>query len=175
MKTPWTSFTIDHLELLKSLVDEDQLGMEDLPSTSTSIQLTSDRQIDQYLRQWQRDFDDLLLQPSSSSQTTSKHDDDIPAKIRLAGLFDIPLPELKFQPVLTEQANRYAEQQLNRTYAIELNPNEKLGDFRLRVPHMAIEVCFLLAKDWIGTHLFLLVSVRIRYISKTGHPSIREQ
>lgn len=156
---------VDRFDLLKSLVTEENLGMDDLPSTTTSFQLNFDQQIDQHLRNWQRDFDDLLLQPSSKSETSTKNLDEIPSKIRLAGLFDIPLPELKFQPAIVEQANRYAEQQLNRTYAVELNPNEKLGDFRLRVPQMAIEVCgSKFQMNFLFLTFFLSLSLSIRSI-----------
>ncbi len=78
----------------------------------------------------------LLL---TNQQQSSIIDAPIPSKVRLGGLFDIPLPELKFHPAIKD-INKTAEQQLNRSYAIELNPNEKLGDFRLRVPDMAIQV-----------------------------------
>ncbi len=124
--------------LLKSLTNEDDLGM-DLPSTITSFKPNFDNQIDKHLQKWKTDLDDIILQSTLNQQQSSAIDAPIPSKVRLAGLFDIPLPELKFQPTLNE-ANKIAEQQLNRSYAIELNPNEKLGDFRLRVPDMAIQV-----------------------------------
>ena len=134
------SLFIDSAGLLKSLSSEDNLGMDNLPSSMSSFPLTFDNQIETFLQQWTTDLDDLVLQPTLNQQATSIVDAPIPSKIRLAGLFDIPLPELKFQPSAMKEANRFAEQQLNRTYAIELNPNEKLGDFRLRVPDMAIDV-----------------------------------
>ena len=111
----------------------------DLPSKITSFKPNFDNQIDQYLQKWKTDLDDINLQSTLTQQQSSAIDAPIPSKLRLGGLFDIPLPELKFHPALKE-ANKTAEQQLNRTYAIELNPNEKLGDFRLRVPDMAIQV-----------------------------------
>lgn len=126
--------------LLKSLPTEENLGMDNLPSSITSFSLNFDEQIDRLLQEWKPDFEDILLQPSSKSQQSSQINAPIPSKLQIGGLFDIPLPSLKFQSAGQEQANRYAEQQLNRTYAVELNPNEKLGDFRLRVPDMAIEV-----------------------------------
>lgn len=112
----------------------------DLPSSITSFEMNSDQQIDRYLERWQNDLDDLTLQSTINQQQSSAivHGS-IQSKIRLAGLFDIPLPQLKYHPAIKE-INKVAEQQLNRSYAIELNPNEKLGDFRLRVPDMAIEV-----------------------------------
>ena len=126
--------------LLTSLSSEDNLGMDNLPSSMSSFPLAFDNQIETFLAQWKTDLDDLVLQPTLNQQATAIVDAPIPSKIRLAGLFDIPLPELRFQSSAMKEANRFAEQQLNRTYAIELNPNEKLGDFRLRVPDMAIEV-----------------------------------
>ena len=111
----------------------------DLPSTITSFRPNFDNQIDQYLQTWKSDLDDIFLQSSFNQQQSSAIDTPLPSKLRLGGLFDIPLPELKFHPTIKD-VNKAAEQQLNRSYAIELNPNEKLGDFRLRVPDMAIEV-----------------------------------
>jgi hypothetical protein len=111
----------------------------DLPSTMTSFKPNYDRQVETFLDKWKLDLDDLILQPSLNQQQSSAIDALIPSKLRLGGLFDIPLPELKFQSS-TKNVNTIAEQQLNRSYAIELNPNEKLGDFRLRVPDMAIQV-----------------------------------
>jgi hypothetical protein len=111
----------------------------DLPSTITSFKPNFDNQIDKYLQKWKIDLDDITLQSTLNQQQSSAIDAPIPSKIRLGGLFDIPLPDLKFHSTLKD-ANKTAEQQLNRTYAIELNPNEKLGDFRLRVPDMAIQV-----------------------------------
>lgn len=111
----------------------------DLPSTITSFKPNYDNQIDKYLQKWKTDLDDILLQSTSNPQQSSFIDAPIPSKVRLGGLFDIPLPELKFHSS-TKDINKTAEQQLNRSYAIELNPNEKLGDFRLRVPDMAIQV-----------------------------------
>ena len=112
----------------------------DLPSSITSFAANSDQQIDRYLEKWQNDLDDITLQSTITQQQSSAiFDASIKSKIRLAGLFDVPLPQLKFHPTINE-INKAAEQQLNRSYAIELNPNEKLGDFRLRVPEMAIEV-----------------------------------
>jgi hypothetical protein len=111
----------------------------DLPSTITSFKPNFDHQIDKYLHQWKTDLDDIILQSTVNQQQSSAIDAPIPSKIRLGGLFDIPLPELKFHSS-TKNVNQIAEQQLNRSYAIELNPNEKLGDFRLRVPDMAIQV-----------------------------------
>jgi hypothetical protein len=111
----------------------------DLPSTMTSFKPNYDNQIDKYLQKWKTDLDDILLQSTSNPQQSSFIDAPIPSKVRLGGLFDIPLPELKFHSS-TKDINKTAEQQLNRSYAIELNPNEKLGDFRLRVPDMAIQV-----------------------------------
>ncbi len=123
--------------LLKSL-PKDGLGM-DLPSSLQSFKPSFDDQIENYLHQWKSDLDDIVLQPTANQQQSSAIDAPLPSKIRLGGLFDIPLPELKFHPTIKD-INKAAEQQLNRSYAIELNPNEKLGDFRLRVPDMAIEV-----------------------------------
>jgi len=123
---------------LRFLPNEDDFGM-DLPSTITSFKPNFDTQIDKYLSKWQTDLDDLVLQSTTAEQQASIHDAPLPAKLRLAGLFDIPLPELKCHPSIND-INKKAEQQLNRSYAIELNPNEKLGDFRLRVPDMAIQV-----------------------------------
>ena len=122
------------------MANEDGLGM-DLPSAINSFQGNFDHQIDSYLQQWQNDLDDIALQSTiNQSQSSSAVDAPLPSKIRLAsGLFDIPLPQLRFHSA-TKDINTTAEQQLNRSYAIELNPNEKLGDFRLRVPNMAIEV-----------------------------------
>ncbi|CAF1384362.1 unnamed protein product, partial [Adineta steineri] len=127
--------------LLKSLSNEDGLGM-DLPSTKiTSFKPNYDSQIDTYINKWKFDLDDIVLQSTVNQQKSSAIDAPIPTKLRLGGLFDIPLPELKFQST-TKDVNKFAEQQINRSYAIELNPNEKLGDFRLRVPDMAIEYPF---------------------------------
>jgi len=117
----------------------------DLPSTIDSFKLNFDNKIENYLQKWKIDLDDLILQPSFNQQQSSVIDAPIPSKIRLGGLFDIPLPELKFHSSIKD-VNKTAEQQLNRSYAIELNPNEKLGDFRLRVPDMAIQVFILFAK-----------------------------
>jgi hypothetical protein len=111
----------------------------DLPSKITSFKPNFDNQIDQYLQKWKTDLDDISLQSTFTQQQSSAIDAPIPSKLRFGGLFDIPLPELKFHSA-SKEANKTAEQQLNRAYAIELNPNEKLGDFRLRVPDMAIEV-----------------------------------
>jgi hypothetical protein len=111
----------------------------DLPSTITSFKPNFDNQIEQFLHKWKSDLDDIILQPTSNQQQSSLIDAPIPSKIRLGGLFDIPLPELKFRSSIKD-VNKIAEQQLNHSYAIELNPNEKLGDFRLRVPDMAIQV-----------------------------------
>ena len=141
--------------LLKSLPNEDDLGMDNLPSSITSFALNFDEQIDRLLQAWKPDFDDILLQPSLKSQQPSQINAPIPSKLQIGGLFDIPLPSLKFQSAGQEQANRFAEQQLNRTYAVELNPNEKLGDFRLRVPEMAIEVQSILGEDREGTSSLL--------------------
>jgi hypothetical protein len=125
---------------LTCLSGDDNLGMNDLSSSIDSFQLNFDVYIDSFLEQWQSELDDITLQSSMNSLISSKIDQPIPAKVQIGGLFDIPLPELKFHSNVNDQANRYAEQQLNRSYAIELNPNEKLGDFRLRVPDMAIQV-----------------------------------
>jgi hypothetical protein len=114
----------------------------DLPSTINSFKPNFDNQIEKYLQIWKSDLDDLILQPTFNQQQSSVIDAPIPSKIRLGGLFDIPLPELKFHSSIKD-VNKTAEQQLNRSYAIELNPNEKLGDFRLRVPDMAIQVFVL--------------------------------
>jgi hypothetical protein len=114
----------------------------DLPSTIDSFKPNFDNKIENYLQKWKIDLDDLILQPSFNQQQSSVIDAPIPSKIRLGGLFDIPLPELKFHSSIND-VNKTAEQQLNRSYAIELNPNEKLGDFRLRVPDMAIQVFIL--------------------------------
>lgn len=111
----------------------------DLPSTITSFKPNFDNQIDKYLHKWKIDLDDINLESTINQQQSSIIDAPIPSKVRLGGLFDIPLPELKFHPAIKD-INKTAEQQLNRSYAIELNPNEKLGDFRLRVPDMAIQV-----------------------------------
>ncbi len=124
--------------MLKSLSNGDDLGM-DLPSTINLFKPNFDNQIESFLHKWKSDLDDINLQPTFNQQQSSIIDTPIPSKIRLGGLFDIPLPELKFQSTIKD-VNKTAEQQLNRTYAIELNPNEKLGDFRLRVPDMAIQV-----------------------------------
>ncbi|CAF0719337.1 unnamed protein product [Rotaria sp. Silwood1] len=129
----------DHL--LKSLSNENDLGM-DLPSKTTSFKPNFDKQYETFLHQWKSDLDDINLQSTfNQQQQSSIIDAPIPAKLRLGGLFDIPLPELKFRSTMKD-INKTAEQQLNRSYAIELNPNEKLGDFRLRVPHMAIQYPF---------------------------------
>lgn len=111
----------------------------DLPSTTTSFKLNFNNESDAFLQNWKSDLDDICLQSTFSQKQSSMIDTPIPSKLHLTGLFDIPLPELKFQARSTA-INKAAEQQVNRTYAIELNPNEKLGDFRLRVPDMAIEV-----------------------------------
>jgi hypothetical protein len=111
----------------------------DLPSTITSFKPNFDNQIEKYLHKWETDLDDLILQSTFNQQQSSVIDAPLPSKVRLSGLFDIPLPELKFHSSIKD-FNKTAEEQLNRTYAIELNPNEKLGDFRLRVPDMAIQV-----------------------------------
>lgn len=111
----------------------------DLPSTITSFKPNFDTQYETYLHKWKADLDDIHLQSTTNQQQSSMIDAPIPSKLRLGGLFDIPLPELKFKST-SKDVNKTAEQQLNRSYAIELNPNEKLGDFRLRVPDMAIQV-----------------------------------
>jgi hypothetical protein len=111
----------------------------DLPSSMTSFKPNFDNQLDAFLHQWKPELDDIILQPTVNQEHSSYIDAPISSKIRLGGLFDIPLPELKFQSSVKD-VNKTAEQQLNRSYAIELNPNEKLGDFRLRVPDMAIQV-----------------------------------
>ncbi|CAF3357942.1 unnamed protein product [Rotaria sp. Silwood1] len=129
----------DHL--LKSLSNENDLGM-DLPSKTTSFKPNFDKQYETFLHQWKSDLDDINLQSTfNQQQQSSIIDAPIPVKLRLGGLFDIQLPELKFRSTMKD-INKTAEQQLNRSYAIELNPNEKLGDFRLRVPHMAIQYPF---------------------------------
>ncbi|CAF2047691.1 unnamed protein product [Rotaria magnacalcarata] len=130
--------TNDHL--LKSLSNEDDLGM-DLSSVTTSFKPNFDNQIETFLQKWKSNLDDINLQSTSNQQQSTIIDAPIPAKLRLGGLFDIPLPELKFKSTMKD-INKTAEQQLNRSYAIELNPSEKLGDFRLRVPDMAIEYPF---------------------------------
>jgi len=137
-KTYLSNCIIFFKDLLKFLSNEDDLGM-DLPSTITSFKPNFDNQIEQFLHKWKSDLDDIILQPTANQQQSSLIDAPIPSKIRLGGLFDIPLPELKFRSSIKD-VNKIAEQQLNHSYAIELNPNEKLGDFRLRVPDMAIQV-----------------------------------
>ncbi|CAF3908968.1 unnamed protein product, partial [Rotaria sp. Silwood2] len=126
--------------LLKSLSNEDGLGM-DLPSTTISFNPNFDNQYETFLHKWKSDLDDINLQSTLNQQQSSIIDTPIPSKLRLGGLFDIPLPDLKFRSTMKD-VNKTAEQQLNRSYAIELNPNEKLGDFRLRVPDMAIQYPF---------------------------------
>ncbi|CAF1072155.1 unnamed protein product [Rotaria sordida] len=127
--------------LLKSLSNEDGLGM-DLSSTIISFKPNIDNQYETFLHKWKSDLDDINLQSTfNQQQQSSIMDAPIPSKLRLGSLFDIPLPELKFRST-TKDINKTAEQQLNRSYAIELNPNEKLGDFRLRVPDMAIQYPF---------------------------------
>jgi hypothetical protein len=157
---------------LKSLPNEDGLGM-DLPSTISLFKPNFDNQIDTFLQKWKTDLDDINLQPVFNQQQSSVIDAPIPSKLRLGGLFDIPLPALKFQST-TIDVHKTAEQQLNRTYAIELNPNEKLGDFRLRVPDMAIQVLIILFALIDVLFFFSIVSVRIRYISKTSNFKIRK-
>ena len=130
--------------------------MDNLPSTSRSFSCQLDNQIDNYLRQWQSDFNDILLQPSINEDRSHKLDQVIPSKLIISSLFDIPLPELKIPTSAREKANRYAEQQLNRNYAIELDPNEKLGDFHLRVPQMAIEVQFNMISIDLSTNVSYL-------------------
>ncbi|CAF5033103.1 unnamed protein product, partial [Rotaria socialis] len=108
----------------------------DLSSATTSFKPNFDNRIESFLQKWKPNLDDINLQSTSNQQQSTIIDAPIPAKLRLGGLFDIPLPELKFKSTMKD-INKTAEQQLNRSYAIELNPSEKLGDFRLRVPDMA--------------------------------------
>lgn len=114
--------------------------MDNLPSTIESFSCQFDDQIDDILAKWQNDFDDISIRSSIRDDRSSKIDQPISTKLNISGLFDIPLVESQFPTSVREKANREAEKQLNRSYAVELNPNEKLGDFRLRVPQMAIEV-----------------------------------
>ena len=131
-------FLRHRIGLLKSVTSEADLGM-DLPSSITSFKATHDHQIEAFLQKWKTDLDDITLQSSMDQHSSSIIDAPMPTKLRSTGLFDIPLPELRFRST-NRDVNRTAEQHLNRTYAIELNPNEKLGDFRLRVPDPAIQV-----------------------------------
>ena len=141
------------------MTNGDDLGM-DLPSTITSFRPVFDNKLETFLHEWKSDLDDIILQPSLNEPQSSAIDAPIPSKLRLGGLFDIPLPESKFQSNIKD-VNGTTEEQFNRTYAIELNPNEKLGDFRLRVPNMAIQVtidlsCFLFLFYFFNKFLFFL-------------------